>query len=820
MKFLLLLLTLVSGLAYGQRSQTIDADCLKIKDGTCIDKLELGYLDGVSSAIQTQLGGKVSTSGNETITGIKTFSGKTVASSTVNGFAPCPTMTETQRNAIAAPSSGDCVYNSTTTTLNVYNGSAWKSAGGGVNKWATTTSYQVDDVIIESSKFYICLIAHTSGTFATDLAAVRWLIISNNVADASGVLPLANGGTNKALTAANGSIFYTDTDSAELLAAGTSGQILQSNGAGAPSFVNKSISGKSENNTAVTAEEIQFPRNQLTQTGTNKHLAETGNNNLLVNPSFEHSTPGTGWTTTTDGPARSITGYLSSLSNGAPEFGLQHGQLNCDGTTGGAGTCTFYQDVPTKSLAQGLVYVRVLAEQTAIVKVYSRVNGVTDTTASRILTVDSSRSSPKFDGLYKIPVITGSTSTGIEIKITVGASEVPFVLVDDAFVGAVDLKTDTNIITPWTAYTPTYTGFGTVTNSEMQWRQVGQNVEIRGKFTSGTSTAVEARVSLPNSYTSSGSSVIPSIQVAGIAGINASGSTGVVLIEPSVTYLTFGIQTATGSGAFTKLLGSAFLGLGSQTGFSVSVPVAGLQGATSIYSASCGANCVDTFSALIGSTGTVFEETGGDWINGSSVVSDTSLYTTTINTGIFSVAPHCWSSNTVNTTGYQSEIASTTTTTSVINRVSQSTSKAAGGFYLFCKKQGADFVASRTIVGSFNEVMTTPGVSKPVFYSFSFAQGAINTPCTVTPCTVYNNHGNLVSSVTRSAAGSYVVNLNTGKIQAGYNCTFGNINWSSGNGFTPYMGSITASSFAISTINPAAATPDIAIAIQCHGLAP
>jgi hypothetical protein len=59
----------------------------------------------------------------------------------------------------------------------------------------------------------------------------------------------------------------------------------------------------------------------------------------------------------------------------------------------------------------------------------------------------------------------------------------------------------------------------------------------------GTATAVEARVSLPSNFVSSGSSVIPSIQIAGITtysnGVTAYPS---VLIEPSVGYITFGIK--------------------------------------------------------------------------------------------------------------------------------------------------------------------------------------------------------------------------------------------------------------------------------------
>ena len=40
--------------------------------------------------------------------------------------------------------------------------------------WVTSTSYSIGDTVSESGKGYVCLTAHTSGTFATDLSAGKW----------------------------------------------------------------------------------------------------------------------------------------------------------------------------------------------------------------------------------------------------------------------------------------------------------------------------------------------------------------------------------------------------------------------------------------------------------------------------------------------------------------------------------------------------------------------------------------------------------------------------------------------------------------------
>jgi trimeric autotransporter adhesin len=134
-------------------------------------------------------------------------------------------------------------------------------------------------------------------------------------------------------------------------------------------------------------------------------------------------------------------------------------------------------------------------------------------------------------------------------------------------------------ITDWQSYTPTFTGFGTVTGNETQWRRVGSDVEIRSKFTAGTSTATEARVSLPSGLTSADTTKIPSIQLAG--SLIRSTSLGsfasfYALIEPSVTYATF--STWSGSaGGLTKALGNTLSGSSDTFSFTARIPIQGLS---------------------------------------------------------------------------------------------------------------------------------------------------------------------------------------------------------------------------------------------------
>ncbi len=153
-------------------------------------------------------------------------------------------------------------------------------------------------------------------------------------------------------------------------------------------------------------------------------------------------------------------------------------------------------------------------------------------------------------------------------------------------------------ITAWASYTPTFTGFGTVTNIEVQWRRNGPDIELRGKFTPGTTTVTEARISLPNGLTSDSTASIPSIQAIGKYVYNNTAATtvkqGVVLIEPSTAYVTFSLDDYnTAIGPFTKQNGSTLFSTGVTTEiYNVKFPIAGWSTQT-VYNANADAWFID-----------------------------------------------------------------------------------------------------------------------------------------------------------------------------------------------------------------------------------
>lgn len=52
---------------------------------------------------------------------------------------------------------------------------------GTPSAWVTATAYVVGDIRVNSGTNYYCLVAHTSGTFATDLAAGKWYALTTDI---------------------------------------------------------------------------------------------------------------------------------------------------------------------------------------------------------------------------------------------------------------------------------------------------------------------------------------------------------------------------------------------------------------------------------------------------------------------------------------------------------------------------------------------------------------------------------------------------------------------------------------------------------------
>jgi hypothetical protein len=231
--------------------------------------------------------------------------------------------------------------------------------------------------------------------------------------------------------------------------------------------------------------------------------------------------------------------------------------------------------------------------------------------------------------------------------------------------------------------TSDFTGMGTVSSIEDRCMRDGSDLLVRLKFTSGTSTAVEARVNLKLggvALTSASSSVIPSISYVGEAGVSTSSTTffsDSVLIEPSVAYMTFGLQSSTAN-KLTKATGSAAIGTSATVSIYARIPVNGwvknqITGSFANVVTTAGVSKPTLVSAAIDASEAITE-------NDSSFITsctnaDPSVCTVT--SSFFVADPKCWAEPT--SAGTISAVTADTTTSITVDRTDTATP-----FKLFC----------------------------------------------------------------------------------------------------------------------------------------
>lgn len=170
-------------------------------------------------------------------------------SSTVGGFV-APQMTQVQRTAITATSlKGTLVYQTDFTEgYYYYDGTTWKLVNDATgltgiipvpNGGTGIANIPTNNLMYGAGTSPVSLLAPsgTTGTLlmSTSAAAPQWKTLTT-LPTTSGILPIANGGTNISTIGAAGTVIYSNGTQHASTAAGTTGQFLTSNGAAAPTF--------------------------------------------------------------------------------------------------------------------------------------------------------------------------------------------------------------------------------------------------------------------------------------------------------------------------------------------------------------------------------------------------------------------------------------------------------------------------------------------------------------------------------------------------------------------------------------------------------
>jgi hypothetical protein len=138
-------------------------------------------------------------------------------------------------------------------------------------------------------------------------------------------------------------------------------------------------------------------------------------------------------------------------------------------------------------------------------------------------------------------------------------------------------------ITDDTIYTPTTQGFGTVSASNVKWSRRGDKMLVYGRISTGTPTAVEARINLPSGYTID-SAKITGVQIVGSwlrSLTDVSTVSYYVLAQPGLGYVNVGRQTASAN-PINVANGNEVSDPTSLVSFMFEVPITGWSSSTQV----------------------------------------------------------------------------------------------------------------------------------------------------------------------------------------------------------------------------------------------
>lgn len=182
----------------------------------------------------------------------------------------------------------------------------------------------------------------------------------------------------------------------------------------------------------------------------------------------------------------------------------------------------------------------------------------------------------KYSGTFQ--TASNSTSYRLCLHTATTAASALTVKFDSVSVGPGSPGTIGSIVTDEVAWTPTFTGFGTVSAVTATSKRVGDRLAVRGVFTAGTTTATQARISIGFNGADGNVTTAAAIPAAGqICGwwadntVNISGS---ILCTPSVAYVTLSLIDATHDG-YTAQNGSTLISAAGKLAFGFEVPITG-----------------------------------------------------------------------------------------------------------------------------------------------------------------------------------------------------------------------------------------------------
>lgn len=440
----------------------------------------------------------------------------------------------------------------------------------------------------------------------------------------------------------------------------------------------------------------------------------------------------------------------------------------------------------------------------SLVKANVQINSVN--VASDLQLTNSGTNAAVASILY--PCGDGSTATTLVLTSTGDAANVQYAV----YGGQVTNLTSSYNVTSWTSYTPTYSaGFGTVTGSSLQYRLVGNVLEIQGSFATGTTAASSGSFTLPSGYVIDFTK-IPSTMVVGNITRNVSSTaltyfSMLAISGNSTTSVYFGgpLGESNANAPFSTPNMSAVAGNSETMAVRIAVPVTGMMGGTvinanmvgSYYSGYHDSTCAwartnvayGAFTADASCALAQRQASGIGAVATGSVLPALAL--TLPATGTYYVCAYVNSYAAGN--GGLRITDGTTVIAEANDQSTTRTTKALCGSYVASSLTPTISIEGKSSSGAINIDTSstntaiewtifpvTNNMPQPVFVGsvssqatgalrFEYLQfgggasgGLATSSCTSTPCTIASQSGSWISSVARGSAGSYTATIASG----------------------------------------------------------
>lgn len=385
--------------------------------------------------------------------------------------------------ASASPTAkGDIVYDSTSDTVKYYNGSSRTVVN--TDEAQTLTNKTLTTPVISSISNTGTVTLPTStdtlvGRGTTDTLTNKTLTApaingaNLNFGTASNtnrlLLPSDTTSNLDALTDTAGLIAFDTTTGAPVFNNGSSWSSIGSGGGAFNYITSSNGSGTSASDFTAYADAAGSLPVDMTGGSPNADFTLatttssplTGTNSLLLTHTANNR-QGTGWAAT----------YTTNVSDRGKVISFSMDYTIASGTYASGDLIFYAYDVTNSALIQPTPY--------------------------SILT--HSLTSDKFFAEFQVPYTCASLRIGFHVATSTATAytmKLDNLVLSDSSYG----KWYGSVATDWIEYTPTFTGFGTVSSVKSFYRRVGDSLELDVKWSNGTPTSTEARCSLPTGMT-------------------------------------------------------------------------------------------------------------------------------------------------------------------------------------------------------------------------------------------------------------------------------------------------------------------------------